>query len=172
MQPRRRALALLALVLTATICTAPELCAQDGKAAVETAIMRVFEGMHTANPDMVRAVFAPDACFAVISASNGPAVIAAQTVDGWIEAIGGSEGRWDEQVYDLDINVDGDMASPGYRTPSTSTAPVGTAASIRSSCCATPRGGGLRSSPTHAGLRTVRTRSAGVSPAAASVLQW
>ena len=111
MQPRRRALALSALVLTATICTAPELCAQDGKAAVETAIMRVFEGMHTANPDMVRAVFAPDARFAVISASNGPAVIAAQTVDGWIEAIGGSEGRWDEQVYDLDINVDGDMAS-------------------------------------------------------------
>lgn len=47
MQPRRRALALSALVLTATICTAPELCAQDGKAAVETAIMRVFEGMHT-----------------------------------------------------------------------------------------------------------------------------
>ena len=111
MQPRRRALALSALVLTATICTAPELCAQDGKAAVETAIMRVFEGMHTANPDMVRAVFAPDARFAVISVSNGPAVIAAQTVDGWIEAIGGSEGRWDEQVYDLDINVDGDMAS-------------------------------------------------------------
>ena len=111
MQPRRRALALLALVLTATICTAPELCAQDGKAAVETAIMRVFEGMHTANPDMVRAVFAPDARFAVISVSNGPAGIAAQTVDGWIEAIGGSEGRWDEQVYDLDINVDGDMAS-------------------------------------------------------------
>jgi len=35
------------LVLTATICTAPELCAPDGKAAVETAIMRVFEGMHT-----------------------------------------------------------------------------------------------------------------------------
>ena len=73
--------------------------------------MQVFEGMHTANPEMVRAVFAPDARFAVISTRNGPAAISAQAVDGWIEAIGGSEGRWDEQVYDLDIDVDGDTAS-------------------------------------------------------------
>ena len=111
MQRWSKGLTLAALVLAATLGLAPELAAQDGEAAVEAAIMRVFEGMHTANPDMVRAVFAPDARFAVISARNGPAVIAAQTVDGWIQAIGGSEGRWDEQVYDLDIKLDGDMAS-------------------------------------------------------------
>jgi len=102
---------LTVIVLAVTAAFTPGLGAQDGEAAVETAIMQVFEGMHTANPEMVRAVFAPDARFAIISTGNGPAVIAAQTVDGWIEAIGGSEGRWDEQVYDLDIDVDGDMAS-------------------------------------------------------------
>ena len=100
-----------AIVLAAAIGFAPGLGAQDGEAAVEEAIMRLFEGMHTANPEMVRAVFAPDARFAVISTGNGPAAIASQSVDGWIEAIGDSEGRWDEQVYDVDIDVDGDMAS-------------------------------------------------------------
>ena len=34
-----------------------------------------------------------------------------QTVDGWIGAIGGSDGSWDEQVYDLDVKVNGEMAS-------------------------------------------------------------
>jgi len=106
----KRAILAVTVLATATAFT-PALSAQDAEAAVEAAIMQVFEGMHTANPEMVRAVFAPDARFAVISSRNGPAVIAAQTVDGWIEAIGGSEGRWDEQVYDLDIDVDGDMAS-------------------------------------------------------------
>ena len=103
-----------ATVLAAVIAFAafaPALEAQDGEAAVRAAIMQIFEGMHTANPEMVREVFAPDARFAVISTRNGPAVIAAQAVDGWIEAIGQSGGSWDEQVYDLDINVDGDMAS-------------------------------------------------------------
>jgi hypothetical protein len=106
----KSAILAVTVLATATAFT-PVLSAQDGEAAVEAAIMQVFEGMHTANPEMVRAVFAPDARFAVISSRDGPAVIAAQTVDGWIEAIGGSEGRWDEQVYDLDIDVDGDMAS-------------------------------------------------------------
>ena len=102
---------LAAILLVAAIAFAPALGAQDVEAAVEAAIMQVFEGMHTANPDMVRAVFAPNARFAVISTGNDRAVIASQSVDGWIEGIGRSAGRWDEQVYDLDIDVDGDMAS-------------------------------------------------------------
>ena len=100
-----------AILLVAAVASTPELGAQDGEAAVEATIMQVFEGMHTANSDMVRAVFAADARFAVITTTNGSAAIAAQSVDGWIDAIGGSEGRWDEQVYELDIRVDGDMAS-------------------------------------------------------------
>jgi hypothetical protein len=100
-----------AILLIAPTTFAPGLHAQDGEVGVRATIMQVFEGMHTANPEMVRAMFAPDARFAVISMRNGPAVIAAQAVDGWIEAIGQSGGSWDEQVYDLDIDVDGDMAS-------------------------------------------------------------
>jgi len=97
--------------LAATVGFSPGLGAQGGEAAVETAIMQVFECIHTANPEMVRGVFTPGARFAVISTENGTAAIASQTVDGWIQAIGNSEGSWDEQVYDLDIDVDGGMAS-------------------------------------------------------------
>lgn len=85
--------------------------ASSQAAEVRAAVNQVFEGMHTADSEMVRAVFASEARFAVIDARNGPASIRSQTVDGWIEAIAGSEGKWDEQVYDLDIQVDGDMAS-------------------------------------------------------------
>ena len=34
-----------------------------------------------------------------------------QSVEGWVGAIGTSGGSWDEQIYDLDVKVDGTMAS-------------------------------------------------------------
>ena len=84
--------------------------AQDEASAL-TAVEQIFEGMRTANPEMVRAVFAADARFAVLNTREGPAKIGVQSVEGWIGSIGNSEGRWNEQVYDLEVRVDGDMAS-------------------------------------------------------------
>ena len=78
---------------------------------MRAAIDRIFVGMRTANSQMVRDVFAAEARFAVIDARNGTATIRGQAVDGWIEAIGGSEGSWDERIYDVEVRVDGDMAS-------------------------------------------------------------
>jgi hypothetical protein len=91
--------------------TAPGALAGQDTAGVLAAVERVFEGMRTANPTMVREMFAPDARFAVLNSRNGPAVVAVQGVDGWIESIGGSGGSWNEQVYDVQALVDGDMAS-------------------------------------------------------------
>lgn len=88
--------------------TAAEARAQDA-AGARAAVDQMFEGMRTANPEMVRAVFAPDARFALIA--EGAATVSVQSVDGWIQAIGTSERRWDERVYDLDVRVDGNMAS-------------------------------------------------------------
>lgn len=84
--------------------------AQD-EAEVLAVIEQVFDGMRTANPDMVRSVFAAEARFAVLDQRDGPATIRSQTVDGWINAIASSEGKWDEQIYDVEIQVDGAMAS-------------------------------------------------------------
>jgi len=81
------------------------------EAGARAAVAQMFEGMRTANSDMVRSVFAADARFAILDGSEGPASVRVQSVDGWISSIGTSDGRWNEQVYDLDVRVDGDMAS-------------------------------------------------------------
>ncbi len=99
-------------LLAAVACTIVSVSGALGQEAeVRAAVDQVFEGMRTADSEMVRALFASEARFALIDARNGPASIRSQSVDGWIEAIAGSEGKWDEQVYDLDIRVDGNMAS-------------------------------------------------------------
>ena len=103
-----RAGALLIMAMSAV--PAAPLAGQD-PAGAEEAVHQMFEGMRTANSDMVRAVFAADARFAVLDGNNGPAAVRAQSVEGWITAIGSSGGSWNEQIYDLDVRVDGTMAS-------------------------------------------------------------
>ncbi len=100
----------VACTLIVASLTAGAVSAQDEAGAV-AAVQQMFEGMRTANPGMVRAVFAPDARFAMLAEADGGQAVRAQTVDGWIDAIGDSGGRWNEQVYDLDVRVDGAMAS-------------------------------------------------------------
>jgi hypothetical protein len=75
---------------------------------IRAAVEQIFEGMRTANPDLVRAVFAEGARFAGVDASGAVTV---QSVNGWLEAIGTSERRWDERVYDVEVHLDGNMAS-------------------------------------------------------------
>jgi hypothetical protein len=84
---------------------------QAQEAGVREAVAQIFRGMREANPDMVRAVFASEARFAIIDTREGPGTIRSQSVAGWLDAIGGSEGKWDEQVYDVQVLVDGDVAS-------------------------------------------------------------
>ncbi len=84
--------------------------AQD-EATAYAAVEQIFDGMRTADPALVRAVFADDARFAMIDTRDGPAKVRVQGVEGWIGAIGNSEGAWDEQVYDVEVLVDGAMAS-------------------------------------------------------------
>jgi hypothetical protein len=74
------------------------------------AVERMFEGMRTADSAMVRSVFAPGARFAMIDTRNTPAAIRFDTVGGWIAAIATSNRRWDEQIYDVQVRVDGNIA--------------------------------------------------------------
>jgi hypothetical protein len=103
-----RILALTSWALCVPWATAAS--AQDA-AAVLAVVDRIFEGMRTANPSMVREVFAADARFAVLDARSDPTRVTVQGVDGWIGSIGESDGLWDERVYDVEARVDGDMAS-------------------------------------------------------------
>jgi hypothetical protein len=74
------------------------------------AVQRMFEGMRTADSAMVRSVFAPGARFAMLDARSGPAAIRFDSVGGWIAAIATSNRRWDEQIYDVQVRVDGNIA--------------------------------------------------------------
>lgn len=80
-------------------------------AGARAAVERLFDGMRTADPELVRSVLAPNARFALLDERDGPAMVRAQAVDGWVNAIGTSGGSWDEQIYDVDVKVDGTMAS-------------------------------------------------------------
>jgi hypothetical protein len=95
-------------VTAALVSLAVPGAAQEPDGAL-AAVEQIFDGMRTANPEMVRAAFASDARFAMVDARA--AGVGVQSVDGWIDAIGQSERRWDEQIYDLDVKVDGNMAS-------------------------------------------------------------
>ena len=105
-----RAGSLLAGMTLLGVVAQSEASAQDAAGAL-AAVEQIFEGMRTANAGMVREVFAPDARFAVLDTRGEPATIAAQGVDGWIRAIDGSGGSWDERIYDVEVKVDGNMAS-------------------------------------------------------------
>ena len=100
----------VAAVLAALLLTPSHGTAQTEAEAL-AAVEQIFQGMRSADPEMVRAVFAEDARFAMVDGQASPPSVRVQSVEGWLEAIGGSGGSWDERVYDMEARVDGDMAS-------------------------------------------------------------
>ncbi len=89
---------------------APGVAAQDDASPL-AAVHRMFEGMRSADSAMVRGTLAPDVRFAILDAREGALTIRAQKVDGWVSGIAGSGGAWNEQIYDVQVMVDGPMAS-------------------------------------------------------------
>lgn len=105
---RRGAVLLLASLAGASALPGAALAQEGPHTAVRAAVDAVFEGMAAADSSMVRARFAPAARFAMKS-RDGTEIVD-RPVDGWIEAIATSEGRWNEQIYDVVVQVDDDVA--------------------------------------------------------------
>jgi hypothetical protein len=101
----------LSVLLLSLWLSAPTSASGQDEVGARIAVEQLFEGMRTADPDLVRAVLAADARFAVLDGRDGSRTVRAQSVDGWVNAIGASDGNWDEQIYDLDVKVDGAMGS-------------------------------------------------------------
>jgi len=102
--------AALAVVFASAGATDRVEAQMGGEEEVLAAVHQIFEGMRTADPDLVRAVFASDARFASV-ADGGAGAVSVQSVEGWLDAIGASERRWDERVYEVEVRLDGNMAS-------------------------------------------------------------
>jgi hypothetical protein len=104
MTMRIRFVVLAAMLATTATAQTPD------ETAVLAAVNRMFEGMRTADTAMVRAVFAEGARFAMVSSRTTPAAVTYQTIDGWVRGIGTSAGKWDEQIYNVQVRVDGHIA--------------------------------------------------------------
>ena len=72
------------------------------------AIEQLFRGMRLGCAETVRAVLAADARFVVL---RNEGKIQAQSVEPWVKAIASSDGKWDEQIYDVEVRVDDRMAA-------------------------------------------------------------
>lgn len=106
-----RMAALAAVVLVPLPAAGQDAAGGRDAASARAAVEQIFQGVRTADPELVRAVFTPEARFAMVDDRDAPTAIQVQGVDGWISAIGQSGGSWDERIYDLDVRVDGGMAS-------------------------------------------------------------
>ena len=105
--------AAIAALLTMNAFVAADAQMPDAKPDAQgplAAVERMFEGMRTADSAMVRSVFAPGARFAMVDTRSTPMAIRFDTVGGWIAAIATSNRRWDEQIYDVQVRVDGNIA--------------------------------------------------------------
>jgi hypothetical protein len=96
--------------LCCSFITSGGLAQSADETAVRAVVQRMFDGMRSADSAMTRSVFADGARFASVDARNAPATIKYDAVDSWIRAVGNSARRWDEQIYDVQIRVDGNIA--------------------------------------------------------------
>jgi hypothetical protein len=82
----------------------------DDDRAVRGVVQRMFDGMRAADSATVRSVFATGARFASVDARGTPLTIRYEAIDGWLSGVANSARRWDEQIYDVQVRVDGDIA--------------------------------------------------------------
>lgn len=94
----------LALLLPAI----PVAAQQPDDALVRATVTAVFDGMRAADSAAIRARFAPGARFASVAAAGDS--VGYDTIDGWLRGVASSGGKWDEQVYDVEVHVDGGIA--------------------------------------------------------------
>ena len=97
----------LTLLAATPLLALPASAQSPEERAVLGTVERLFAGMRTADPELTRSVLAENARFAMLDTSG----VAMQSMEGWLTAIGTSERRWDERVYDVDVRVDGEVAS-------------------------------------------------------------
>ncbi len=107
-----RAAFLLALVIVAPVVAqdAPRAAADGPEAYVVVAVAkRLFDGMRAHDSTMIASAFAPGAKMTGVPRAGLP--VDFQSVVGFVAQASRSGPPWDEQIYDPEIRVDGDLAT-------------------------------------------------------------
>ena len=102
--------------MTLMLCAVGMAGAQPGKAQESTAVRqvvdRLFDGMRAGDSTAVRALFAPEARLLSVVEQEGTVQVHEAPVDRFVEAVGAPhEAVWDEQIRDVEVRVDGPLAS-------------------------------------------------------------
>lgn len=79
--------------------------------AVKAVVLRLFDGMRTADAAVVRSVFHPEARFVVVTERDGDVQVGFENPGGFATAVGEATEVWDERVTGWQVNVDGRIAS-------------------------------------------------------------
>ncbi len=86
--------------------------AQSPEAEVRTVINQLFTGMRSGDSSLVRSSFSEDATLQSVSiGKDGEIRVQKDAIQGFIKAVGTPHSSiWDEQIYGVQIKVDGPMA--------------------------------------------------------------
>lgn len=82
----------------------------EGEDEIRHLLDQVFDGMKQADSARVAAAFAEGARFAVLREREGTVAVEYAPIQGWLNGIANSAGRWEEILHDVEIRVDGTLA--------------------------------------------------------------
>ncbi|UCD25495.1 MAG: hypothetical protein JSW51_06160 [Gemmatimonadota bacterium] len=103
---------LFSLVIVLAAITPALASSQTEEEAVRAAIEQVFDGMRAGDSAMVRAHLADGLVLHRAGERDGSPVLSASEAQGWLNSIGRPrEEVLDEQIWDLEIQVDGRLAT-------------------------------------------------------------
>lgn len=103
------ALAAIAAAATAVPSVSAQTAGRvEAEAEVIAVVQELFDGMRAADTERVRSVFHPEARLGGLGREGSPRF---DGVEGFVGAVGGSEGKWDERIWDPEVRVDDYLAT-------------------------------------------------------------
>ena len=85
---------------------------ENEKKAVRAVIDQLFDGMRAGDGEMVRSVFDTSAVMRSVGSRQGKPVMSMGSVERFVNVISSPRDEvYDERIWDVEINVDGDLAS-------------------------------------------------------------
>jgi hypothetical protein len=89
---------------------------QSSEVEVETTVERLFDAMRAGDAATAEELFHPDARLQSVSMQNGEWMLRTDPASVFIGAIGSPRTEvWDERIWDLEIDVDGGLATAWMR---------------------------------------------------------
>jgi hypothetical protein len=103
---------LASLLLAAILAATPDSAlAQTPESEVRAVIDRMFQGLRDQDTTVMRATFHPDFRLAITTSRDGQPVIRQVSGDAFLTSIANATARLDEQISDVEIRVDDNLAT-------------------------------------------------------------